>query len=93
MIASGEKREEYREIKPYWSKRLSRTKNAYIFLPEPYSHIIFTNGYANNAPKIKVECLGIKIGTAKPEWSDNWQGNVFRIKLGKIITNNTNNGE
>jgi hypothetical protein len=107
MIALGEKKEEYREVKPYWLVRLcnvlewrmqsymqpdfSHEEVDYTF--EKYTHIVFTNGYAKNAPKIKVKCLGIEIGTAKPEWSDNWQGDVFIIKLGKIITNNTNNEE
>lgn len=33
MIASGEKREEYREIKPYWIKRLcfTRKDNPYVY--------------------------------------------------------------
>jgi len=29
--------------------------------------------------------LGIDVGKAKPEWSDNWQGDVFIISLGKIL--------
>jgi hypothetical protein len=36
-------------------------------------------------PKIVIECRGIRIGKAKPEWSDNWQGDVFVIELGNII--------
>jgi len=97
MIASGVKAEEYREIKPYWVNRLANEHvgsiggdfmdkhkvAAYKF--KPYTHIVFKHGYAKNAPTIKVECLGISIGTAKPEWSDNWIGEVFIIKLGNII--------
>jgi len=106
MIASGEKKEEYRTIKKYWAKRLvgswiyklsrSIPENAvYIdncfpdFAIEKFKNftkVIFTNGYAKNSPKIIIECLGIEIGKAKPEWSDNWQGEVFVIKLGKIIS-------
>lgn len=77
MILSGEKREEYREIKPYWEKRLD---NGVV-----YDIIEFRNGYTKNAPTIVIHCLGIYTGLAKPEWSDNWIGEVFIIKLGKII--------
>ena len=84
MIASGEKKEEYREIKEYWSDRLTNRSESYEF--REYDVVEFRNGYAKDAPKIKIECKGITIGKANPEWSDNWQGKVFIIKLGNIIT-------
>lgn len=83
MIASGEKKEEYRELKPYWFTRL-KWKTQTI---ESFDVICFKNGYQKDALKLTVQCLGIEIGKAKPEWSDNWQGDVFIIKLGKIIEN------
>lgn len=111
MIASGEKKEEYREIKPYWFQRLvfqyekpfkyctgydykdglytqegiehTLSKNFHAF--NPIDAIRFRNGYSKDAPTILIECKGIKIGSAKPEWSDNWEGNVFIIKLGEVI--------
>lgn len=90
MIKSGEKLEEYREIKDYWKIRLtdqkkewSRPESRWTF--NEFDSIIFKNGYAKNAPSLEIECIGIKIGNAVPEWSDNWQGKVFIIKLGKII--------
>lgn len=90
MILSGEKLEEYREIKDYWKTRLTNQKKGWA---RPESHwtfnefdsIIFKNGYAKDAPTFEIECLGIKTGAAVPEWSDNWKGKVFIIKLGKII--------
>lgn len=96
MILSGEKKEEYREIKPYWEERLCNGISTY-FSPncingigyevifKKYNLIKFRNGYAKNAPTITVECLGIEIGEAKPNWSDNWKGDVFIIKLGNIV--------
>lgn len=107
MIASGEKKEEYREIKSYWWNRLVRRgriivctsdERCYFILPvdqwkmnepEKYDFIEFRNGYQKNAPKIIVECKGIEIGEAKPEWSDNWKGRVFIIKLGNIVNYDT----
>ncbi len=114
MIASGEKKEEYREIKPYWIQRLVNIKEKMEFdvwdefctdLKDPLKHhgsvgellnffecefrkfdaVKLTNGYSRQSPSILMECEGIEIGTAKPEWSDNWPGNVFKIKLGKRI--------
>lgn len=41
-IASGEKKVEYREAKPYWNKRLNRE----------FNKIIFKNGYAKTAPSL-----------------------------------------
>lgn len=77
MIKSGEKKEEYREIKPYWTKRLLtndmdidlerlkdqlRKENSYL-----NKTVIFRNGYRKDSPKI--ECLvSINIKRGKPEW-------------------------
>jgi len=92
MILSGEKTEEYREVKRYWIHRLCNEVeyetnwgdwNA-IF--NKFDTITFKNGYQKNAPEMVVEFKGIDIGEAKPEWSDNWQGDVFRIKLGAILS-------
>lgn len=64
MIKSGEKKEEYREIKPYWETRfineLKRTSDIPIY-------VLFRNGYSKNSPSIKCECT-IHIGEGKPEW-------------------------
>ena len=88
MILSGEKKEEYRQIKPYWLTRFKYRCNNLDMMHElnySYTHIIFKNGYSKNAPTILIELDDIGFGKAKPEWSDNWQGDVFVIKLGKII--------
>lgn len=94
MIASGEKKEEYRELKPYWMDRLgywheSEQETGYYdygFHKMP-DIIEFRNGYGMNVPMIRVVCENIRIGKAKPEWSDNyWQGPVFIIELGEILT-------
>lgn len=85
MIASGEKKEEYREIKPYWAKRFLGHKN----LLNPAFYVLFRHGYAKDAPEIMFELNSIEIGSAKPEWSDNWQGDVFVLKLGSKIDPNS----
>lgn len=78
MISSGEKKEEYREIKPYYQTRFDK----------PLTHVKFTNGYGNSVPSVTVELLGISKGVPKPEWSEGTieQGSlVFVLSLGKIV--------
>ncbi len=43
--------EEYRIIKPYWTKRLEG---------KMFDEIYFRNGYAPDCPSLRVECLGIE---------------------------------
>lgn len=78
MIASGEKKEEYREIKDYWTKRLDG---------RDYDVVYFRNGYAKDAPKIKVEimfkldrCFGLEVWGAEPRVY------YYVIRLGKILS-------
>lgn len=60
MIVSGEKKEEYREIKPYWTKRFENyyeiaKLNIELECPnfkEIYYRVVFRNGYGNNAPQM-----------------------------------------
>lgn len=109
LILSGEKKEEYREIKQHWINRftwheyhseiscvnslkdalwvdsIDESKQNDVIKSKFYDFVEFKNGYGKNAPTVIVECKGITIGVAVPEWSDNWQGEVFVIKLGKII--------
>lgn len=91
MILAGIKLEEYREIKRHWIQRLCNeidwefNSNKLEDVFKKYDTILFKNGYRKNARTMLVEFKGVDIGPAKAEWSDNWQGDVFRIKLGKII--------
>jgi len=80
MILSGEKTEEYREIKPYWNKRL----------PKIYTHIKFRNGYNTDSPEMIIELLGIERNIGRSEWgAPSWL--VYVLRLGNIIeTKNCN---
>ena len=81
MIVSGEKKEEYREIKPYYD---SRFMNAFGFLlaggqmvygeaaPEEIRKpwpvpVVFRNGYSKDSPEIVCKCT-LQFGEGKPEW-------------------------
>ena len=90
MIASGEKKEEYREIKRYWIQRLCNEiewelHGSWEGICKKFDAVTFKNGYGKKAPTLTLEFKGLFIGEAKPEWSDNWQGEVFVIKLGEIL--------
>jgi hypothetical protein len=92
MISSGEKKEEYREIKEYWEKRLISNFNELeengggLVFYNDFDQIQFRNGYAKNAPTMTVECKGIEIGEGKPEWGAEIGKKYFVIKLGKILS-------
>ncbi len=69
MILSGEKKEEYREIKPYWT---SRFKNCGLIRDNDHAsawakQIMFKNGYGKSAPTFIANCQLSK-GFGKPEW-------------------------
>lgn len=93
MIASGEKKEEYRGIKPFWIKRLLSNIEHLETIDDvkavgarfkTFEYIHFANGY-NRPRKINVECLGIEIKTGKSEWGAEPGKEYFVIKLGDII--------
>ena len=79
MIASGEKREEYREMKPYWHKRLLNKK---------YDAISFRNGYRKNAPIMLIELKMLLSGLGIIEWGAPAAQEVYILKLGAILTHN-----
>jgi hypothetical protein len=79
MILSGSKKEEYREIKPYWNK---------ILLHKDYKFIIFKNGYSKDSPSMKVEFLGLQKGFGIEKWGADLGEKTYILKLGNVIWNN-----
>lgn len=86
MQESGEKTEEYREIKPYWCKRI-------LGLDEPivgehysnegcnifgYTHVRFRYGYTQRTFTHKID--SITIGYGNPAWGAPTDREVFIIK-------------
>ncbi len=78
MIKAGIKKEEYREIKPYYDSRFG---NAIYGLPLKFISqelkektfgkkdfdVKFTNGYGYSVPDLYCKCT-LKIGQGKSEW-------------------------
>ena len=74
MILSGEKKEEYREIKKYYRTRLARAMKIHPVLIEtcidkesPEFKVKFNNGYFRNCPSFIADCT-LSIGQGKEEW-------------------------
>lgn len=87
MIASGEKKEEYRDVKSYWSARLLAD---ILGNYKEFDFIRFKNGYRKDAPTIDVELLGINLANnGKEEWGAEPYQIYYILSLGKII--NTKN--
>lgn len=78
MIASGEKREEYRELKPYWHKRL-------MGKGKTYDAIKFRNGYSKDSPTMVVELKEICSSLGIVEWGAPEGQPVYILRLGKIL--------
>ena len=72
MILSGEKKEEYRDIKPYYTSR---------FPANPYNfYVKFKNGYAKDAPFFIARC-NLRVGYGKPEWGAKLNTQYFVLDI------------
>lgn len=69
MIVSGKKKEEYREIKPYYTTRFSKVFNMKDGTPLDLktTEIRFTNGYGYKVPAF-IACCHLEKRTGKTEW-------------------------
>jgi len=86
MIASGEKTEEYRIIKPSWNRIFS----CYIKIKGKFYHptdviICFSNGYSKNRKQVLVECNGLYVREGRVDWGAIPGEEHFVLKLGKVI--------
>lgn len=93
MIEIGEKREEYREIKPYWSKRFVGVDKP--LLPhrygyqhanvKGYTYVRFRYGYTKRTMLYKID--EIIIGRGNPNWGAPTDKDVFIIKFHEYENN------
>jgi len=99
MILSGEKKEEYREIKPYYETRFMNLfgvifcggtflKCSEIGLSEcvkdDVQTIQFRNGYSKNSPSFIAKCT-LSIGTGKEEWGAEKGKEYFILTVQEIL--------
>ena len=78
MIESGEKREEYRAITPYWRKRIQSGKR--------YTHVRFHRGYTAKSMVFRFD--GLRIGNGNTQWGAPADRDVFIISSERGINSN-----
>lgn len=76
MIKSGEKKEEYREIKRYW---ITRFNNKGILSKYNPHTIIFRNGYGKNRPSLQCK-VNVRVGQGKEKWGAKKRKRVLRFR-------------
>lgn len=106
MIRSGEKKEEYREIKPYYT---SRVRNLITFKPWtdgrtievikscgakgiPFDHIVLRGGYDLLAPAVRIKGT-ITIGEGRPEWGAEPGKRYYIFRIDEVEDLLTVNGQ
>ena len=83
LIASGEKKHEYRSDKPYWRKRLVENGEG-----KNFDIVRFRNGYFK-AATMDVEFKGIGFTSDRwwtPKHGEDFKGNIIVISLGKVLS-------
>ena len=80
LIRSGEKKEEYRAISPYWYRRIL-TENGQA----RYDQVTFYYGYAKDRPSMTFQIEGVRIGQGNPEWGAELGKEYIVIGLGQRV--------
>lgn len=83
LIEQGIKRTEYREIKPYWFKRLTVTTRIGSIMCRQFDTCTFVYGYTKR--QMIFEVKHIDRGTGKTEWGAEEGKEYFRIHLGRRL--------
>lgn len=96
MIRTGEKKEEYRDIKPYYDSRLLTYFGKFWVGSELVSgkgfpeierpeirEVIFRNGYSGTSPEIVCKC-SLETGTGKAEWGAEPGKKYYILKIHSI---------
>lgn len=85
MIIAGEKKEEYREIKPYYTKRFKTINLLDIYgLPTLLTQkIILRNGYSTNSRQALVD-VTIDIKSGRSEWGAEPEKEYYCLQIKKI---------
>lgn len=90
LILSGQKKEEYREVKPFCCSRLGWVWNDQhgqwaVFTPKrDFKVLHLSHGYGHDKPQLWAHIEEISIGKGKPEWGAPDE-DVFIIRLGKVF--------
>lgn len=88
MILSGEKKEEYREVKKYYDDRFDIPGYVWIehsLIPARDVIVRFRNGYKKDSPEIFVRLKRYAKGFGKPEWGAVPGEKYYVLELGNVI--------
>jgi len=93
LIKEGKKKEEYREIKPYWEKRLCEkieigtgdNVGRIRYIPKKFDEIHFRNGYKPDSPYMVVEWKGLLMNVNIDDFKEGDFDMCFAIQLGKVL--------
>lgn len=87
MIVSGEKQEEYREIKPYWNSRMKEGlfKIKGDWLPPEAVILCFSNGYSAERPTVYFEAKSIRQAPGRESWGAEPDKQYWVIDLGEKL--------
>jgi hypothetical protein len=83
MILSGEKQEEYREIKPYYERRFRHLWQGSLIGGNAKREICFRNGYGSSRPEFIAVCT-LDIKTGKEEWGAEPGKEYYTLKIHEI---------
>lgn len=93
MILSGKKKEEYREIKPYYKSRFFGLFGIVYqcgkelinpFEENPEREIIFRNGYSKTSPTFIAKCT-LSVGTGREEWGAEKDKEYFTLTIQEVL--------
>lgn len=80
MILSGEKVEEYREDKPYYTSRFNHLWQGSLIGGKAPRQIRFRNGYSDSSPSFIATCT-IDEGEGNPEWGAEPGRQYYRLHI------------
>ena len=83
MILSGEKEEEYREIKPYYTSRFRHIWQGSLIGGEAERKICFRNGYSDKSPSF-IATVTLNIGHGNSEWGAEAGKEYYVLKILEI---------
>ncbi|HIQ91023.1 MAG TPA: ASCH domain-containing protein [Candidatus Coprosoma intestinipullorum] len=90
MIKSGEKKEEYREIKQYYTSRFCKAYDHNVSIGaihkplKTHETIMFRNGYSSEIPAIKCE-VEITRGYGREDWGAEPDKKYYVLKILNVM--------
>lgn len=82
MIKAGIKKEEYREVKPYYTSRFEKVFGTKM---DKCPVIMLRNGYSYNSPSVMIRCC-LEVGYGKAEWGAKENQKYYIIKILSIMS-------